>query len=105
MSISCKKLVQYIYHNEFHRLFDGGVSIVSSKSKSAFLFVPRPRPNASATLGRSPGAGVPSCEGVLSAMVNIRENPGFGAGDRMLKDLDYSHSHSTTIAVEEQEQS
>ena len=76
------------------------VSIVSSKS--VVLFVPRPRPNA--TLGRSSGAGVPS-EGVLSAMVDIRENPGFGAGDRMLKDLDYSHSHSTSIAVEEQEQS
>lgn len=59
----------------FHRLFDGGVAIASSMS--AFLFVPRPN----ATLGRSPGPGVPSCEGALSTMVDIRENPGFGTGD------------------------
>jgi hypothetical protein len=60
----------------FYRLFDGGVAITSSAS--AFLFIPRPN----ATLGRSPGAGVPSCEGVLSTIVDIRENPGFGAGDK-----------------------
>ena len=73
------------------------VSIVSSKSKSAFLFVPRPRSNV--TLGRSPGAGIPSCEGVLLAMVNIRENPGFGAGDRMLKDLVSPRQSSIYVIV------